>query len=93
MKQLAKEGVGTVRKQAEPLTCEQEDVLACTVFWYNCNLLSAGSRLGTIDEATSSVQENERTFAIPGGIVLNFNIGIRESVDSLCRDVTDTHIA
>ncbi len=52
MKQLTKEGVGTVRKQAEPLTREQEDVLwskgifsltsgwglAYAVFWYNCKL-------------------------------------------------------
>ncbi len=39
MKQLTKEGMGTVRKRAEPLT---------RVFWYNCNLLSVGSRLRTI---------------------------------------------
>ena len=52
MKQLTKEGVGTVRKQAEPLSREQEDLLwaegifsvstgwglTYAVFWYNCKL-------------------------------------------------------
>ncbi len=52
MKSLTKDGVGTVRKQAEPLTPEQEDTLwssgifsldsgwglTYAVFWYNCKL-------------------------------------------------------
>ncbi len=52
MKELTKDGVGTVRKQAQPLSVEQEDLLwtsgvfslnsgwglTYAVFWYNCKL-------------------------------------------------------
>ena len=53
MKQLTKQGVGTVRKQAQPLSRKQEDTLwmkgifcrntrwglTFALLWYNCNLL------------------------------------------------------